>query len=200
MSISNGYVSLAEAKRQLDIHTTDSTDDRELERIIEATSRIIDEHCQRRFYQVTETRVFTATDRECPIDDLVSLTAVETDDNADGYADSTWTDRDYVLEPANAPSYLRPYSTIAMSLWGRRAFPYNIPRALHLTGVWGWPSVPEAVKTACLIQVGLVFRSKDAPFGIIGSTETGVVRMNNRLHPEAQLLLEPYRRRRGLAV
>lgn len=200
MSITNGYITLAEAKRQLDISATDNVDDRELERIIEATSRLIDEHCQRRFYQVLEERLYTPTDESCPIDDLASATAVTTDDDADGIAETTWAPTDYTLDPPNAPSALRPYTAITPSPWGSRDWPYGIPRALRITGTWGWPSVPESVKTATLIQVSLVYRSKDAPFGIIGNADTGVVRMNSRLHPEAQLLLEPYRRRRGLAL
>jgi hypothetical protein len=46
-----------------------------------------------------------------------------------------------------------------------------------------------------------VWNSRTAPFGVIGSADLGgILRMSRALHPEAALILEPYRKRGGLAV
>jgi hypothetical protein len=197
MAIANGYVTLAEAKRLLDI--SDAIDDGQLERVIEASSRLIDEYTGRRFYSALETRVYTPERFvEVKIDDLASLTDVITDENEDGTAETTWPASDYALLPPNAALEGRPYTSIAITPWGAKEFPTTL-NSVEITGNFGWPIVPEPVRQACLIQVGTIYRSKEAPFGVIGNAETGIVRMSARLHPEAQLLLDPYRRRLGLA-
>jgi hypothetical protein len=72
---------------------------------------------------------------------------------------------------------------------------------VKVTGIFGWPSVPAAVKQAALIQAGAIWSSRTAPFGVIGSQDLGgVLRMSAALHPEARILLEPYRLRGGLAI
>lgn len=197
MAITNGYVTLAEAKRLLDI--SDAIDDGQLERVIEASSRLIDEYTGRRFFQSLETRIYTTSNSgELKLDDLASLTDLLTDDNEDGTAEVTWVSADYALAPANAAADGRPYTSIFITPWGAREFPTTL-NGVEVTGNFGWPTVPEPVRQACLIQVGTIYRSKEAPFGVIGNAETGIVRMSARLHPEAQLLLDPYRRRLGLA-
>jgi hypothetical protein len=56
------------------------------------------------------------------------------------------------------------------------------------------------VKQAAIIQANAVWSSRTAAFGIIGSQELGgLLRQTRALHPEAQVLLEAYRKREGLA-
>lgn len=197
MAITNGYVTLAEAKRLLDI--TDAIDDNQLERVIEASSRLIDEYTGRRFYSALETRFYTPENgAELKIDDLASLTELLTDEDEDGTAETTWSASDYALLPPNAAADGRPYTSLVITPWGEHDLTTTL-NSVEITGNFGWPAVPEPVRQACLIQVGTIYRSKEAPFGVIGNTETGIVRMSARLHPEAQLLLDPYRRRLGLA-
>jgi hypothetical protein len=69
-----------------------------------------------------------------------------------------------------------------------------------VVGVFGWPSVPSAVKQAAIIQAGAVWSSRTSPFGVIGSQDLGgILRQTRALHPESQVLLEAYRKREGLA-
>ena len=69
-----------------------------------------------------------------------------------------------------------------------------------MVGVFGWPSVPNAVKQAALIQAGAVWSSRTSPFGVIGSADLGgILRQTSALHPESRVLLEQYRKRDGLA-
>jgi hypothetical protein len=193
------YISLADAKRQLDI--ADAADDAILERLITATSALIDSYTNRRFDNAVETRYYTPEDIGIVrIDDLVSATEVKTDDNADGSYETTWTaGTDYVPLPENASTDGLPFNHVSTTPWGTKSFPVGTLKGLRVVGTWGFPAVPEPVKIACLIQVTMLYRAKEAPFGVIGSAETGIIRLGARLHPEAALLLEPYRRRTGLA-
>jgi hypothetical protein len=56
------------------------------------------------------------------------------------------------------------------------------------------------VKQAAIIQAGAVWSSRTSPFGVIGSQELGgILRQTRALHPEAQVLLDGFRKRDGLA-
>jgi hypothetical protein len=59
-----------------------------------------------------------------------------------------------------------------------------------VTGVFGWPAVPANVKQAALIAAADLFRLKDAPFGIAGFGEFGVVRV--QANPRVMSLLRRY--------
>ena len=61
---------------------------------------------------------------------------------------------------------------------------------IQITGVFGWPSVPLAVKQAALLLAADIFRRKDAPFGIAGFGELGVVRIQG--NPMVTQLLKRY--------
>ena len=192
------YISLADAKRQLDI--ADATDDAILERLITATSALIDSYTNRRFDSATETRYYTAENPSIVrIDDLVTVTDLKTDDNADGTYEVTWAAGDFTTLPENAATDGLPSTHLCVTPWGTKSFPAESLKGVRVVGTWGFPAVPEPVKIACLIQVTMLYRAKEAPFGVIGSAETGLIRIGARLHPEAALLLEPYRRRTGLA-
>jgi len=52
---------------------------------------------------------------------------------------------------------------------------------------------------SALIQASAVWSSRTSPFGVIGSADLGgILRQTRALHPEAQVLLEAYRKRSGL--
>jgi hypothetical protein len=58
---------------------------------------------------------------------------------------------------------------------------------IQVTGTFGWPAVPLNVKEATLIQAADTFRSKDAPFGVAGFGEFGVVRVGPNLRVQSLL-------------
>jgi len=62
VAITNGYTTLDEVKRQLDIPGSDSIDDALLELCIESASRAIDNMTERTYFQGTATRVFVPDD------------------------------------------------------------------------------------------------------------------------------------------
>ena len=196
------YASLAEFKSAVGI--TDSADDNALQSVLDATDALIDNYTDRAagFGTASQTRYYTAEDFSYVlVDDLVSVTTLTTDDNGDGTYETTWTaGTDYVLAPANNALDGWPYTSIETSVTWPRNFPKAVYRAVKVIGVFGWPSVPSAVKQAAIIQAGAVWSSRTSPFGVIGSQDLGgILRQTRALHPESQVLLEQYRRREGLA-
>jgi len=195
------YATLAEFKSAIGI--TDSTDDTPLQSVLDATDALIDLYCDRKqgFGTATETRYYNADAWEyCLTDDLVSVTTLSTDDLADGTYSTTWTaGTDYNLAPGNAALDGWPYTQIDASVTYPKNFPKEVYRGVKVVGVFGWPAVPQAVKQAALIQAGAVWSSRTSPFGVIGSADLGgILRQTRALHPEAQVLLESFRKRSGL--
>ena len=196
------YATLAQFKAAVGI--TDSTDDTALQNVLDATDTLIDLYCDRKtgFGTASETRYYTAEDYQYVLtDDLVSVTTLQTDDDANGTYETTWTSgTDFVLAPRNAALDGFPYTEIDTSVTWPRNFPKDVYLGVKVTGVFGFPAVPSAVVQAEIIQAGAVWNSRTAPFGVIGSADLGgILRMSRALHPEAALILEPYRKRNGLA-
>jgi hypothetical protein len=196
------YATLAQFKAAVGI--TDNTDDTALQNVLDATDTLIDLYCDRKtgFGTASETRYYTAEDYQYVLtDDLVSVTTLQTDDDANGTYETTWTSgTDFVLAPRNAALDGFPYTEIDTSVTWPRNFPKDVYLGVKVVGVFGFPSVPAAVTQAEIIQAGAVWNSRTAPFGVIGSADLGgILRMSRALHPEAALILEPYRKRNGLA-
>lgn len=196
------YATLAQFKAAVGI--ADSTDDTALQNVLDATDTLIDLYCDRKtgFGTASETRYYTADAYDfCLTDDLVSVTTLTTDDLADGTYSTTWTaNTDYQLTPKNYALDGWPYTGISRSAKWTKNFPKGVFLGVKVIGVFGFPAVPAAVTQAAIIQAGAVWNSRTAPFGVIGSADLGgIIRMSRALHPEAALILEPYRRREGLA-
>jgi hypothetical protein len=196
------YATLAQFKAAVGI--TDSTDDAALQNVLDATDTLIDLYCDRKtgFGTATETRYYSADAYDYVLtDDLVSVTTLTTDDLADGTYSTTWTaGTDYQLTPKNYALDGWPYTGISRSAKWTKNFPKAVFLGVKVVGVFGFPAVPAAVTQAAIIQAGAVWNSRTAPFGVIGSADLGgILRMSRALHPESALILEPYRRREGLA-
>lgn len=199
MAISDGYATLADVKAALRI--TDTVDDSLLEISIEAASREIDGFTERVFTQSTATRIYRPTDAfTVDVDDLQTVTTLKTDTDGDGVFDTTWSTADYQLNPLNgiAGGITTPYTTLKAV--GSYLFPIYEPRnvnsqeaSVQIAGVWGWPSVPTAVKQACIILSMRQFKRYDSPTGVMGFGDLGVMRVG-RVDPDVEKLLMPFRR------
>jgi len=199
MAISDGYATLADVKAALRI--TDTVDDSLLEISIEAASREIDGFCERVFTQSTATRIYRPTDAfTVDVDDLQTVTTLKTDTDGDGVFDTTWSTADYQLNPLNgiAGGITTPYTTLKAV--GSYLFPIYEPRnvnsqeaSVQIAGVWGWPSIPTAVKQACIILSMRQFKRYDSPTGVMGFGDLGVMRVG-RVDPDVEKLLMPFRR------
>jgi hypothetical protein len=198
------YATLAEAKASLGI--TDSTDDTAIQSCLDAADQLINNYVDTKVgfgITASQVRYYTAQRYDFVLTDpIVTVTALATDINGLGTYSETWASTDYVLAPRNAALDTRPYTEIDTSPFstGLLNFPTSY-LGVKVTGTFGWPSVPAAVKQASLIQCGAIFASRTAPFGAVGGESLGgVLRMSAALHPEARALLDAYRLRGGLAI
>lgn len=201
MAITNGYTTLASVKAALRI--TDSVDDALIESSINSASRLIDGYCSRAFYNAgTASRYFAPTNELfCDVDDLASTAiTLATDPMVNGSFDLVWSSANYQLEPLNGvlDGQTWAYTRIRAAL--NYLFPLTNDLALvKVTGVWGWPAVPAAVETACIIQSQRIFKRFDSPLGVAGFGDMGAIRVTRALDGDVAQLVEPYRRMRNMA-
>ena len=208
MAITQGYATLAQVKSALKI--IDNIDDALIELAIESASREIDAYCGRVFYDMgSSARFYAASDPYfCPIDDCQSVTQIATAVTSNGNYDTIWAaptasnqnNGDYQVEPLNA-AY--PTDGIVAPITGVRAlwrylFPTIGGNALvRVTGTWGWPSTPTAIKQATVILATRIFKRNDSPMGVAGFGDMGVMRIS-RTDPDVAALIDPYRKVNGI--
>lgn len=200
MAIVNGYLTIDEAVQY--VGRNETRDTTELEDVVTSVSRLIDRYCGRQFFQSTSTsRYFDSlngTDIEFgAFNDLVSASSVSYDSNDDGTYDSTLTATAYQLLPTrNTAPIDEPFTSLR--LLNGSTFPYA-PAAsgrtglIRITGTWGWSAVPVEIKQAARIMVAEVAKMADAPLGVAGFGEFGVVRLSRSMPARAMHLLQPYR-------
>lgn len=201
MAWGDSYVTAAELKGYLGI--SDTVDDTTIGYAVSAASRAVDQHCTRQFNQTASgtVRTFEAVDFYRLVmpgfSDVVSVSALATDDNWDGTYETVWTTSDYQLWPPNtdAAPETAPYTEIRAI--GSYAFPvpgtWTQPvrkNLVQVTGVFGWPEVPADVKQATFIVAAEIWKLKDAPFGALGMADLGIVRVGD--NRRAASLLAPY--------
>lgn len=193
--ILNGYATLAEVKARLDITTT--AQDTAIETQIEAASRWVDEYCGRSFWASSAgvVRYYTADDPTwLQIDDVTTVTAIAADEDGDRTYERTWTVADYDLDPPDASQRGNPYNRVVVTPNGDYTFPVGMRRGVKITGTWGWPAVPKSVTEAVILLAVRLRKRNDAPFGIAGSAELGMLQNIPRTDPDVAALVAPYRR------
>ena len=208
MPITNGYATRNQIKAALRIGTADTIDDDLIDNCAGAASRLIDGYCNRQFWSVgsATTRVYMAeNDFYCHIDDIAGTAiTLKTSGATDGTFDVTWTPSDYQLEPLNGRLDGLQWSYDKIRAVGDYLFPtvngnYGEQALVQLTAVFGWPSVPEPVTQATIIQASRIFKRYDSPLGVAGFGDLGAIRVSRFLDPDMAQLVEPYRRMRMFA-
>jgi hypothetical protein len=59
--------------------------------------------------------------------------------------------------------------------------------------------VPDPIEQACVIQALRIFKRNDSPMGVLGFDGMGVtVRVGRALDPDVQMMIDPYRKMRGI--
>ena len=192
------YALLDDVKDALRI--SDTNDDVVLAGVIESASRAIDQYCDRYFGQtgteaVPVQRLYRATGtRQVLIDDLVTLTDVEVDYS--GYAE-TFTSlgaTSVVKQPVNAATLVPPQPYTVLLAKPSAVLPLP-PGWVRVSGVWGWPAIPQQIRDACVLQSVRLFKSRDVPLGVMGGSDMlAPMRLPGGLHPDARILCEPFRR------
>lgn len=203
------YCGLEEMKDRLGIDEPD--EDYALQNAIAAATGWINEVCGRHFNRVTEARTFQPSGMWLlEIDDLAddpSIT-VKVDQDGDGAWEQAWTrGTDYVLRygdgqfnrsPTGIARPFRQLQVIGGGKWLPLTWPYSNLNRVQITGPWGWPAIPWAVSEACRMLAADVFKYKDAPFGVAGVSDLGVIRAN--ANPWIIEQLRPYVSARAVGV
>lgn len=183
------YAELTVVKSSLGKLTTDDRDDLILSAIT-AASRLIDARTGRRFYldHSASARTFPVRgrtfwdDRGCNllIDDIGSTSALVVETGS--LLSNSWTATTaYATGPDNALAHGRPVtSLLSRSGWGSDS--------VRVTARWGWPAVPAEVVQATQLLAARLYRRKDSPQGVLGSTEWGAVRVS-RVDPDVEALI-----------
>lgn len=188
MAITNGYATLAEIKAYMSI--SDNTDNDLLENLVESASRSIDRIANRRFYldATASARLYRAYSNIFVFVDDIGTTSnlvVAIDEDGNGTYSKTLTlNTDYILDPLTSQSLNRPFTQLTM-VSNTESWPIfpgitsnGLRPGVQVTARWGWPSVPDDLNMACLILTADLYKRKDAPGGILGLGDLGVVRMS----------------------
>jgi hypothetical protein len=183
------YVELDELKAMLQID--DYVDDNLLAGHIEAASRTVDDICHRTFSldAVASARTFyPQSSLVCSVDDIGTTAGllVRIDDSLVGTFDFTVTD--FTAQPDNALARNVPITKLIAydTYW-----PTDIRPTVQVTARWGWPAVPEPVKSATAIMAGRLYKRADSLLGVAGFGDLGAITLR-AVDPDVKLMLSPY--------
>lgn len=202
MAVVNGYATLADVKAAARI--TDTIDDGLLEIAIESSSRDIDAYTERVFFSTGATavaRVYIPQDIYLvETDDIISVTTLKSDSTGNGTFDVTWASTDYQLEPLNGLAGGISTPATRIRAIGEYLWPVYEPRnvnsnqaSVQVTGVFGFASIPSAIKQATILASLRAYKRYESPTGVLGFSDMGVVRVG-RLDPDVERLVAPYRK------
>lgn len=186
------YCDIATANAYLRIG--DNVDNPELALAITAASRTIDRATGRQFGVTAsvEQRTYecrwsrTRSKWRADIDDIMTAAGLVV--TVSGAATT-----DYTLFPLNATEEGRPWERIYVDT----STPATLggPPTILVDATYGWTTVPDTIKQACLLQSSRYFKRRESPYGVAGSPEFGnELRLLSRLDPDVDLMVRPYRR------
>ena len=199
------YTDLASVKLALHLSTTDSVDDTVLNALMSTASRQVDQYCDRYFGQLgtsedPQERLYRVRNRGIVwTEDIVEVTDIAVDYT--GYAEtfSSLGAGAVIPSPVNSAELAEPKPYTYLLSKPSTVLP-PMPGWIKVSGIFGWPEVPKAVKDATLLQTIRLFKSRDVPLGLVGGADSlGVLRLPGGLHPDARMLLEPYKRMAAMA-
>jgi len=195
LAITNAYCTLADVKAALRL--TDTVDDALIENSINAASRMIDQYCNRYFYSTSagEVRYFKAVDAfNCWIDDCQTITEVRTAQSNPITYNQIWSSTDFQTIPANTYANGAYHPITGLIAVYNYFFPtWQESNLVKVTGTWGWPSVPEPVKFACIIQASRLFKRLESPLGVAGVSDMGIMRVGSSIDGDVAQLINPFR-------
>lgn len=193
------YVTLDELKNHIEVPSGDSDSDGELTIALNGAVDLIHGFCKRHFREVDTnddgaktTRVFTAkSPRLTLIQDAAKVDSVE--DRQTPTSDYETVDAaDYEVRPADAAADDRPFTRLSrVTGWWPKGHD-----GVRVTAWFGWPSTPDVIKEATLLQASRFYRRRESPLGIsqVPATDGGGMRLLDRLDADVELMLKSYRR------
>jgi hypothetical protein len=204
MALYPDYCTEDELKGSIGIPTSDAVDDALIAVVITASSRAIDAECNRQFgvHGSAVARIATWDGRYLEGRQALEIFDVQTTTglvvatlDTTGTTDTTLTvGDDFHMWPWNAAADGRPWTHLVMRSDAAGHLPARA-RGVSVTANFGWTSVPDLVKNACLLQAARWYKRKDAPFGV-AETPTGAegFRLLEKLDSDVALSLQSLRR------
>lgn len=150
MAVTDAYASAAEYRASID--KVDTSEDAEVLVDLTTVSRYIEKRLAGRFFTKDASAVVRIYKPRDPIkldvDDIVTLTSVKVDADLSGTYETTLTaGTDFELTPRNAADGPEPSPYEALE---RLTGSWVSTSRVEVTAVFGWPSVPAAVKACCI--------------------------------------------------
>ena len=178
----------------------DNLDNTQIENMITAISRVIDDICDRTFYSTSETRYYTALRSDyIDVDDLLSVTTLKTDEDGDRVYEVTWQATDFDLMPFNANLDGWAYTYIETTPNGDYSFPKNIAKGVEIAGSFGFASTtPSPIREACILGSNRLMKRMDTPLGVAASFPMGELAVQVQKltsDPDFMAFLSPYIKR-----
>ena len=176
MALGDDYISVADFKAYVKIEGSTQYDEL-LEDAAGSASREVERFCHRQFndsgaasqreYEPISSEVLIVDDFSTSVGLIVEVSGTE------------WTADQYSLEPKNGvmqgvPGW--PYWLIRAK--AGNCFPID-GTDVKVTARWGWTAVPEPVRQATKIIAAMNFQIKDAPLGVAGMGEFGMMRVQD---------------------
>ncbi|HJR90259.1 MAG TPA: hypothetical protein VJ782_08910 [Aeromicrobium sp.] len=190
------YATLSKLRKYVGLtDLTDTTDDEKFQDALESASAEINDHCDRRFWADTTAtaRLFhpAAHGGVVLVDDFWTDDDLLIETTTDGVTWTAFALGDVELEPLNGvmhgvPGW--PYTRIR-AVDGARFF-RRARATVRVTAKWGWRAVPAPVHQACLILAAENAKLSEAPFGVGGYGEFGIVKARD--NPFAARKLQRY--------
>ncbi|MFF8768496.1 hypothetical protein ACF07Q_28610 [Nocardiopsis dassonvillei] len=184
------YATRDALKSRLEIKT--AAEDERLDQALNAASRGIERIAGRHFNRADapSTRaVVPLRDRLLVVPDFHTVEGLAVEDTAG----QMWDAAGLQLEPLDGVQdgvEGWPYWRIR-SLGG--PFPRQGDRAtVRVTARWGWAAVPADIVEATLIAAAELWKLKDAPLGVTGMADWGMIRVRD--NPKVYSLVAAYRR------
>ena len=180
MALGDPYVTDDQLKDRLGI--TDDDDDTEILGAVTASTAAINRFCKRQFQKAVapSARTYTTTG-----DGLLLVDDFHTTDGLI-VGGAAYSADAFELEPENGIVDGEP----GWPYW--RIYASGLSGRVTVTASWGWAAVPGPVVEATYMTAIEIFKMRDAPFGIQGMADFGLIRIRDNARTSS--LLNPFRR------
>jgi hypothetical protein len=187
VAVGESYASLEEFKAYVKEQTRSVSDDA-LQDALDSATTEVNRITNRVFWRSEEAtpRLYTPESYlRCKVHDFYTTDGlvIETDPSGTGNFSQTWASTDYELSPLNGVvDGMDGWPWWRIRATGNFWFPNLLwPSTrrgnVRVTAKWGWESVPFPVKRATLIIAAENWKLSDAPLGVAGFNQFGVVRV-----------------------
>jgi len=131
----NAYADVTTFKSAEYADITANTEQERFRELLEQASRHMDKQTHRRFYCWEGIKFYDGKGGNLLIDDILSISLLRLDEDADDVYESTMAATDYLLYPANKLPFDRLELSNASAYGG---FAPGVPRGVEITGVHGY--------------------------------------------------------------